>query len=334
MELIFEGLYAALEATRGTAANPPTYWLPMKGFILPKQNRYRPDETRGLRAKNYRSVTTRRWAELGGGKGPLDPSIAHVVGVMALNGSITTPTTPGGAAAARLWTIPRAMTSDNLKSATIYGMDPNVQQFRSAYMMIDEWSISSDGSSEDGIESTIKASGAFPSATAASSIPAQAPGPILPPGLMEIWLDTSSAIGTTSINTFVRAELTIPTGIKRKWIAGGPTNTLSFQRIGMEATAPTVKLAFEVDNLSQVYNLWENNQGNTVIKTRIRFNGPEIEPNFRYFVEYDTWLTCDEPNWAELEGTNRLLELTLQGEYDTTNATDLIMRVQNTKATL
>ena len=68
-ELAFEYLAIGLEATRGTAINPPTHRLPLKGTITPREERFYPETSTGMLAANTQSVTVKRWAEWQGSGG-------------------------------------------------------------------------------------------------------------------------------------------------------------------------------------------------------------------------------------------------------------------------
>ncbi|GAB4203615.1 MAG: hypothetical protein OHK0022_27960 [Roseiflexaceae bacterium] len=332
-EIAFETLYAALESTRGTAVNPPTRFLSLTGGINPKETRYTPAESRGVLAGRIRSRTVRRWSELTG-NGPLDTRTTPFLLAMLINGGVTSPTTPGGATSARLWTMPRTMTTDNLKAGSFYWGDPNVQTFRSAYNLLDELTINADAGGEDGVTIEVKGGGKFPTKTAASSTPAQAPGPLIIPGDMQLWLDTSSSIGTTEITSnLVSMSLKVGSGVTRKWGAAGPTNDLNFVRIGRGNGSPELNLTLELPDMTQ-YDVFAGNNGDTVCKIRVRLNGPEIETGFRHYVEFDIWGPLAGLSWGALENTNRTVSWTTTGEYDSTAATDLIVRVQNDQTSL
>ncbi|HEU4328063.1 MAG TPA: hypothetical protein VFS21_33310 [Roseiflexaceae bacterium] len=332
-EVAFETLYAALESTRGTAVNPPTRFLSLTGGITPKESRYRPQESRGTLAGSYRSRTTRRWSETAG-NGPLDPRTMPFLLAMLINGGVTSPSTPVGATSARLWAMPRTMTTDNLKSGSFYWGDPNVQTFRTAYNLLDELTINADAGGEDGVAIDVKGGGKFPTKTAMSSAPAQSPGPLVIPGDMQFWLDTSSAIGTTELTSnLVSASLKIPSGVSRKWGAAGTSNDLNFRKIGRGNGSPELNITLELPDMTQ-YDVFADNSGDTVCKLRWRLNGPEIESGFRYYVEADIWGTLSGLSWGVLENTNRTVSWTTTGEYDSTAATDLVIRVQNDQTTL
>lgn len=155
-EIPFEALLLGLESTPGTGVEP-THYASMTGTINPMIERYRPDEARGTLVEAYRSKIVRQWSEWSG-EGPLDVYILPVLLNMAATGTMTSqPTTPGGATNARLWTFTPVITSNDLKTGTLFWGDRNVQMWEANYATVDELTISADASGTDG--STISVSG-------------------------------------------------------------------------------------------------------------------------------------------------------------------------------
>lgn len=334
-EIAFEYLLAALETTRGTAVNPPTRYLPFQGSITPRQSKYRPAESRGHLAEYTRSATTRRWSEFEG-EGPLDVYLLPFLLNMILRGGVTTPTTPAGATLARLWEFEPTMTSDNLRAGTFYAGDPNVQAFQAKYSMVEEFGFAADATGEDGATMSFSGRGHFPAKTPPSSVPAQLNAPLIVPADMQLWIDSGvSAIGTTEITgaRFLSGEFSHTTGVSFKWGATGPTGGKNFIRTGRGKRHAELTLAFELPDMAQ-YDLFADNDGNTVHKLRWRLNGPEIEAGFRHFVEVDMYAPFDSADWGEHEGTNRTIELTALSEYDLTEGWDFAIRVQNDRTAL
>lgn len=329
MELAFEYLLAALESTRGTAVDPPTHYLNMAGTITPANEKYRPKESRGTLAEFYRSLTVRKWSEWEA-EGPADVYTLPVLLNSAVK-PVTSPSTPSGATLARLWTFAPTMTADDLKAMTLYWGDPNIQVLRAAFSMVDEFTISGDAAGTDGVTVSASGQGLFPSKTAPASVPAQAVAPLLAPGDMQLWLDTSSAIGTSAITGRVlSAEFKAPTGVSRKWWAAGPASSLGFSGIGRGPRHAEMKLVFEVPNMTQ-YDLFAVD---TVIKGRVRWNGPLIETGFYHYIQADIYGTFDAFSWGENESTNRTIEMTIQSEYNVAAGHDFQVLVQNDHATL
>ncbi len=328
MELAFEYLLAALEDPRGTAATSPTHYLSLSGKVTPKKERYRPSESRGMLAEYYRSMDVRRWSEFEA-EGGLDVYTLPVLLNTLVKGGVSTPSTPSGATLARLWTFEPTMTSDDLLALTLWSGDPNVQAFRSVFCMPDELTISADASGTEGVTLSIKGQGQFPTKNVPGSVPSVVVAPLLVPGAMEVWIDAAT-IGTTAVaGRVASAEVTIPLGGTRKWLAAGPAGGLNFQSLGRAKRHAELKLVCEVPDLAQ-YDQWV---AETTLKVRVRFNGPAIEDGFYHFCEVDAYGPFDGLDWAENEGS-RTVELTLLSEYNATAGHDWCMRVQNDRATL
>ncbi len=155
-EIPFEALLIGLESTPGTGVEP-THYASMVGTLNPVVERYRPDEARGTLVEAYRSKIVRQHSEWSA-DGPLDVYLLPVLLNMCVTGNMTgQPTTPGGGTNSRLWTFKPAITTNDLKTATLFWGDRNVQMFEGNFGTVDELTISADASSTDG--STMSASG-------------------------------------------------------------------------------------------------------------------------------------------------------------------------------
>lgn len=332
MEIPFESLAVALEGagTRGTPITNPTHYLNMAGLITPQQDKYRPDESRGTLAALHRSKTVRRWSEWEG-EGPLD---VRTLPVLLSSCVSNTPSPSTTATGVYLWTYTRAMTADSIRTMTGWWGDPNIQIFRTPYNFVDELTITSDATGTDGAMQSASGQGQFPSKVAAPTYPSQLTPPLIAPADMQLWLDTGSAIGTTAITGRVlTAELTIESGVTYKWVATGPTGGLNYTLTGRQKTSPTCKLVFEAPDMAQ-YDLYANSNGDTVVKARVRLNGPLIDAINYYYIEWDIYGPFDSFAWGEYEGSNRTIEIEITGEYQSAIASDLIVRVQNNVNTL
>jgi hypothetical protein len=330
-ELAFEKLALALETVHGTAIANPTHYLNMVGRIVPSTSRSRRSRSDGTLAEYPASVITRKGSTFETDDSDLDVNTLPVLANMAIK-AVTSPSTPGGGTLSRLWTFAPTMTSDDLKSATIWWGDPGNQILRSTYNMIDELTISADASSEDGAMMSVTGYGKFPTSVAAPTYPSQiAPGLIIGQN-MELWVDTSSAIGTTAITgRVVSTEWTIPAGTTQKYLAGGTTADLSFSRHGRLKRHAEANIVFELADMAQ-YDLFA---AGTVAKTRIRLNGmTAIETTLFPYVELDIYGPYDFDSWGDLEGSNRTIALTILSEYDATAGYDFALKVQNARATL
>lgn len=403
-EIPFEALLLGLESTSGTGVEP-THYASLVGTLKPVKEWYRPDEARGTLVEAYRSKVAREWSEWSG-DGPLDVYLLPVLLNMCVTGNMTgQPTTPGGATNSRLWTFKPAITTNDLKTATIFWGDRNVQMFEGRFGTIDELTISGDASSTDG--SKISVSGrtqmqdydaytitaiskaspaevtigthsllagdkvrvvggemvelhdlvftvANPAATTvelaginstsyttyvgggtlekvAPVFPAIAASPLVSGASMQMWLDTSSGIGTTAITgRLISAEHVIPVNYGYKHLAVGPTGALTYQRVGRGKRSITTRVTLELTDMDQ-YKLFENG---TYSKLRIRHNGELIETGFYHYVEVDTYGPLNFTDWGELEGTNRTITLEIQSQYDSTLGADFQVVVQNDRTTL
>lgn len=331
-ELAFEYLTFAFETTRGTAVTPPAYYLPLKGALTPNGAKARPDESRGVLAATTQSKTVQRWADLSG-EGGLSSRLALLLAHMCVNGS---PSAPSVVTAGQtwLWTFNRGMTSDNLRAITAYFGDPNVQIFQGAYGLLDNWTISADATGTDAVQTSFSGRTRFPSAVSAPTLPSMLTSALMAPADMQLWLDTASAFGTTEITgRFVSCELTIPTGVTYKWLASGPSGTRTYVLTGRQKTSSTLKMVFEFVDTTQ-YNLFANSSGDTQVRTRVRWNGDVIESTNRHYVQADVLGPFDAFAWGENAGSNRTLEMTITGEYNTSTATDLTMAIQTNIGTL
>jgi hypothetical protein len=339
-ELVFEYLAMALETTKGTAVTPPTVYLPFSGSIVPTRTKYRTRDNNGTLAEFTRSKTVTAGATWTG-EGGADPSYAPFMFNLLVKANAS-PSTPTNGVLTRLWTFAPTMTSDDLKSATAYFGDPNVQIFQAAYCMADEMTISADASGEDAVQWSFNGFGRFPTRVSAPTLPAQAPGDLLMPAAMQLWIDTSSAIGTTEVTgRFISTDWTVPSGVVSKRYAGGPTGGLNFTKHGRTGRSAKASITVELNDVSigagKEYLLWE---ADTVVKMRIRLNGSLIEsvtPDYYSYIQLDIYGPLDSFAWGDVEGANRTMTFEVTSEYSTFAAAagyDWALYVQNTKTSL
>ncbi len=330
-EITFEYLALALESVRGTAVTPPTHYANLLGTITPRTSRYRPNESRGTLARSHRSKLVRRWADWQGG-GPLDVDLLPVFLNMIAK-PVTSPSTPAGATDSRLWEFVPTMTADDLKMATMYWGDPNVQIWQGAFGFCNQLTISNDASGQDGATMQLNGMTQFPAKVSAPTMPmpSQIAGELIAGVNMQLWLDTSSAIGTTEVTgRVVSAVHSLPGGVTPKFIAAGPTADLTYSRIGRGKRQMTTTVVFELLDTTQ-YDIFA---ADSTVKLRVRHNGPQIETGFYYYAEVDTYGKLDLTDWGELEGTNRTMTLQVMSEYDATLGADWRAAVQNQRASL
>ena len=329
IEIRFERILVSLETTRGAAEPAPTHQLNLAGKMTPKDTKYRPEDTQGTLIRNYRHVVTHRGMDWQA-EGAADVNLIPVIANMAVK-PVTTPTTPSGATLARLWEFVRSVNSDDIKSATMWWGDPTIQIFQSTYTMINEVVIKNDASSDSGATVMVKGAGQFPTQVATPTIPASISWRMLPGQMMQMWIDTSSAIGTTAVTgRLISVEHTIPTGVTYKHFAEGPTSKLDFSSTGRDWSAAKTKIVLEVPDMTQ-YDQWA---AASTLKCRIRHNGPLIEAGFYYYVEFDIYGPFDALDWGENVGSNRTIQLTIESEYDPTLAADYRLAIQNARTSL
>lgn len=333
-EISAERYELAIEATRGTAVTPPTHVVFLDGSVSNHSTSTSGQPARGLLSDRGVSKRVRKWGEWDM-SGAADANFMPVLGNMAVKGNVTSPTTPVGATDARLWTFPRAMTADNLESATLYFGDPSVQMWQHAYAMVsDDLVVTADASSEELVQVATGGMAQFGAQVASPTAPTAVTPETLIPGLTDLWMDAAVGdIGDTAITgRLVSAEVTVPTGRTYKYLAQGAAGTLGYSNTGRTRSHPTATLQFELLDTAQ-YDIFE---ADTEVAMRVRFNAEDdsIETGFNHYVEFDLYGKLTEPEWGELEGSNRTVTFTLEGDYVAGWSTDIIMRVQNAKAAL
>lgn len=336
-EIAFEKLAFALEATRGTAIAAPTHYLPLEGTVTPNQDVYRPAESRGTLEEYYRAKVMKRWVEWTA-SGGLDVNYAPVLFNMLI-APLTTPSTPGTAATAKLWSFKPNQTADDIKTATAWFGDPGVQIFKSPFFYADSFSISADATGSDGVTMQIGGAGQMWTKVAAPTYPAQVIGDLLIPGATQVWLDgPSDPIGTTEIiGELASADVSIDKNISRKHRNQNPTASSSiptFSRLGRGKFHAEATVNFDFADTTK-YDLWE---AGDVCKLRVRYNGDYIETDagtdlFSY-VQFDIYGILDSPSWTELDNTNRGLQFTVMSQYDATYGASWGFEVQNSQGSL
>lgn len=336
-EIPFEYLALALETTKGTPVTPPTHYLPFAGNIKPMREKYRTRDSNGLLVEWTRSKTVRASCEWSG-SGGADPNYAPLLFNLFAK-AVTSPTTPTNGILTRLWTFSPTLNADDLKAGTFYFGDPNVQIWQAAYCMGNELKISADASGTDAATWDASGFGRFPARVSAPSLPSQNVGSLVMPGAMQLWIDTSLAIGTTEVTgRFLKTDWTIPTGAIQKWYAAGPTGGLNFTKHGRKPRSTKATIVVELNDVSigagKEFLTWE---ADTLVKMRIRLNGSLIEsvtPDYYEYLQLDVYGPLDSFDWGDIEGANRTMQFEVTSEYNAAAGTDWVLYAQNTKATL
>lgn len=331
-EIVFEQIQVGTETTRGTTATNPTDRLNMRGTVLPQLLVARPPAHVNLLAESAGSEVIREWATLSG-EGPADTLKLPRILTYVMDGAVAAGSQQA-ATTAYLWTFPRKMDADNLKSFTCWWGDPSLtKMFKGLYGMADEWTIedavdSTDGAMMSLTGTTRKLDDVTNPTLAAAAIP-----PIIVGKNIQVWLDTTaSAWGTTEItNRILGASLRVTTGVTYKYPGTGPTGSVTYTSTGRVKIMPVATFSFELNNdLAE----WTKFKANVPYRLRVRHNGPIIEATHRHYVEYDIQGVLDEPGWGELENSNRSMELSISGDYVASQATDVTVKVMTTLATL
>lgn len=329
-EIIFERLDVALEAVRGTLITPPTHHLYMDGVLTPEDDWFEDETNVGTAAGLLRSEKLRSRSTISA-EGAMDVNTLPVLLNMAL-APVTAPTTPVGGTLARLWTFPRNVTSDTVKSGTFYSGDPNAKLYQAAYGMVTQLGLSADASGTDGAMQSFDAVAQTLTPLAAVPVmPTNAVAPLIVGARMQLWIDVAGVIGTTEITgRVVSADVTIPTIVGNpKYVAVGPSAGITYARFGKQKSVP--EMTVQVDKVDEVQ--LQNYLNTDSVKVRVRFNGPLIEGALYNYVEVDMYGKFRFDSWGDLEG-NRTLSLLVRGENNATPATDVTVKVQNAKATL
>jgi hypothetical protein len=330
-EIPFEKFWVAQEVTPGTAVTPPTHDLNAAGSFVQEMSRVFGMDA-GTLSDQQRSTIVRKGNAWSIERQPLNILLAPLILESAVAGTPVV-TTPAGGTLSRLFTFTRDMLSTTLKSLTGYWGDPNLKMWQAPFATLEQLIMGADASGEDAVTWVYNGISKFP--TALGSVPT-APTtlnpPLLIPGMTQLWIDTSSAIGTTEItDRLVSAELTIPTGNNPKYLAGGAAADLSYTRINRGKSHPSLALVFDMVDMTQ-YDLWA---AGTDLKVRVRFNGPIIEGALRNYVEADIYGPfATDFSWGTLADNNRTFEGTIEGIKDATAGTDLIVRIQKNGATV
>jgi hypothetical protein len=329
-EIPFEKFGLALESVRGTAITTPTITSTTnERLVTPRQERYTPEVSLGNLVEFYKSIPVQQRVEWSI-SGAADLNLLFELLKMAVEGSPTI-TTPG--TDADLAEFTPDSTSDTIKSATLVFGDPGVQLWSAAYCMVDTLTLSSDATGTDGLTMEASGQGQWWSEEAGPiSFPAVADFPLIAGTDMQIWIDTSSAIGTTAVTgRFLSATHEINTGVTYKYVATGPTGDKTFSTTGRRPRSITTTLRFEVPDLTQ-YNYWKDAER---LKVRVRHNGPLIETvsttDYYHFVQVDTYGEATMLEWGTYQDSNRTIELTVQSMYDTTLQNDFEVDLQTTE---
>lgn len=326
--IAFEYLAGALEDTKGTAESAPTFYSNLFGTVTPRRAYYEPNESSGVLAQMMRSKITRHWGEFNA-EGPLDVNVLIEFLSMAVKGGVSG-SQPGTAADTYEWLFTPSMTSDDIEAATLFFGDPNMSNIlRGAYGLISQLRIASDATGTDGATMSIQGVTANPTKQSAPSMPTRDTGELVAGINLSMFLDTSSAIGTTEVTGRVlKAEHTLSTGIEPDWVAVGPDGSITYtgHQRGKAQLVTTFELDF--DDYTQ-FDLVTD----TPVKLRIVHNGPFIETDssidYYHGVRVDTYGLLRFTGWGDKGGITRTAQFEVRSQYDATLGADYSIQVTN-----
>lgn len=330
-EIAFEALGVGLEATRGTLIDPPTHLLPWPGTIRPVSTYYEPDESRGTLFRRYRQKLVKRHCEWDA-EGGADPRYAPLVFNMITGAGVIS--TPTNGVSTRLHTHKPTGTSDAVKTASIWWGDPNIQLWSAPFGFINEWTITADGSGDDGATMSISGLANYWAEDSATLPATLTTGSLLMPSAIQVWIDTSSAIGTTAITgRVISAEITGNNNIVTKPLAVGPGVVPTYSRIGRGKPEVSSTVTMEIPDTTQLDLV----DAATDVKMRVRISGDLIEsvtPDYYQYLQWDVFGKLKFDSWGDLEGTNRTVVLRVDTIYNSTLGADFALYAQNTSATV
>lgn len=333
-ELFIERFHAAIEGTRGTAESAPTHTFNWRGLLTPGMSYLSPNESRGELASMYRDLITRKgcaWTL----EGDADVNYLPII-LNALIEPNSSPSTPTNGVLTRLWAFVPTMTADDIETLTLW-WDLEAQSLISDFGVIDSLTLANDANGEGGLTVQMSGAAGFPADDDTPTPAANIAGNIPLSQTMQIWMDTSSAIGTTEVTgRLVSAQHVITTGATYKYLAAGPaSNALDFTNIGRDKSAHNcvTTLVMEIPDMTQ-YDLFT---AGTTVKCRVRHSGSLIEsvtPDYYNYVEVDTYGILRFGGWGENVGSNRTISFTIEGRKDATLGAPYRVAVQNARTAL
>lgn len=331
-EITFEYLYSVQESTRGTAVTTPTRNLGVRATLTPMQEWYEPEDQRGSLIKQYREFLVREWSELEVEESAVDLNTFHHFAAGAIKGGVTGSLVETGVYS---WAFTPNATADDLKSYTFYWGDPNNQIWQAAYGMLDNLTITANGSGTDAV--MFSATG-----RAQKMVEVADPTPIaigtqlsLPPARMDYYMDAAGgSYGSTSLTARVLdVEIDIPTGVVYKFgpVGAAGSGGYTFRRIGREPRRASMTVTLELLDTTQTDLILAG----TVMKHRVRMNTDAlIGSTQRGYINFDTYGYLRDVEWGELEGTNRTVKFTVHSLYESSLGADYVLTVQNSTSTV
>lgn len=338
-EIIFERLLAALEGTRGTAIAAPTHVMNGRGLLTPSQEHDEQQESRGMKWAFFNSEVVRQGAVFSTPDSPVDPNLFTFWLNMAV-APVTSATQPDATnwPSTYLWTFVPTAATDDIKTATLWWGDANIQYWSSDYAIINTLNFNNDANQIQGARFSLDGMAGFPSKVSAPTVPTNIGGRYLNNMVSaNVWMDAASAIGTTAVTgRVISATHSLDTGMFPKFLAAGPLAAKDYTATGLDITGTRLvtTITLEVPDMTE-YDLYA---AGTTVKLRVRHNGPVIDVygggsnSFRY-VEFDTYGPLKNLSWGE-NGGNRTVSFTVESLYDATLGAPFRVAVQNPRSTL
>lgn len=332
-EILYEALLGALEATRGTAIAAPTHLLNVTDgmMLLPRKTFHNVATVTGTRAEFTTNTKTYEDTALNP-SGTLDLRQAPFWG--NLYAGAATVATPAGGTTARTHTFVPGMSTDPALSATFWSGDPNVQIWVADYHMLDDYTVTFDASSDEAVSFSANTVGRPWSEATDPVIPTQTE--MVPAYGIDasLWVDTSSAIGTTAITgRLVNGEWRIVRSRSRKRHARGAGATRTFDATGIGRDHAELDLTFELYDLAQT-DLFVDE---TDAKVRLRLNGALIEGSLYNYYQADIYGKLQDLAFDTFMDTNRTVTFTIMSTYNAharSAGHDWQVVVQNASATV
>lgn len=329
-EIAFKQLMGALETVAGTAITAPTHLLNVSGRLADAEEWFEARDNLGTLEEVHQVHRTKVWSTLSVDSSPADPQTLPFWLNLAVGPGVIT--TPGGGSASRLHTHTPAVTSNTLKTATFWDGDPNTQVLRAPLGILETLGLTADVSGSDGVMMTASGRASELTPVADPTVPAAISRLALLPGNMQVWLDTSSAIGTTDItNRVVSASQSIDSGYGDfKFLPGGATGALTPTRVGRRAR--TMETTLQLEYLTDADRaIWK---AGTTVKLRVRYYGPLIEGAIYSYVNFDSYGPLRSPEWGEYATTNQTITFTQRAQKDATAGVGFIVSVMNSRTTV
>ena len=166
--------------------------------------------------------------------------------------------------------------------------------------------------------------------------PAQSLGDVVSPLDIQVWIDSSSNIGTTLVEgKVVKVSHTIPSGLQEKFLPTGPGGGRTYSRIDPGKVEPSMTLAMEVDDPIH-YNMFREGR---LVKVRTRYNGGGIETGsggtVPHYFPNGMIGKLEDLSLDENEGVNRLFAFSLMGQkHSELGNSDVKLYVQTNVASL